>query len=196
MRSIVAVSLVLALAPAVGARGKPVLTLGLIRAQCAAPPPAPPVPCAPAFDFASGTVTLTAQKQPTPSCPRTADPRESPAGTIKLRGVTRDGASYSGTLFLSIEQVTSIGADTVNGTCELSGLPPIRVESLVADVACRNGTCKGTILPIACLPKTCADTPIVSEFGALTVYDTSDPATRVAVARPGIRLVPARSDAP
>jgi hypothetical protein len=195
-RVFVAGLLVVALAPALEAKGKPLLTMALVRAQCASPPPAPPAPCAPAFDFATGTVTLTDQKQPTPSCPRTGNPSESPAGSIKLRGVTRDGAPFTGTLFLSIEQVTSFGADTVNGNCQLSGVPPFAIESLTAYVACRTGKCKATILPIGCLPKTCADTPIVSEFGALTVYDVDDPATRIPVARPGIVVTPARSDPP
>ncbi len=158
--------------------------LTLIQAQCDA---APPVPCAPAFAFRSGTALLTSAKQPGPTCPRTGAPTESKGGQVNLKGVTKNGAAFSGALPVEVVLRTSFGVDPT-GDCQFAGIPPITIGSLQGTATCTNGTCKGTLHPIACLEPACADVPISSEFVSLTVFD--DAGNRFAV--PGTILVPLR----
>lgn len=165
-----------------GAKKLPLIAkLNLVQAQCAGPPVAP---CAPAFRFAHGTATLVSGKQPTPTCPRTGNPSESPAGTVELKGVTKDGAPFAGALTVEVVYKTTFGGDQ-NGNCDLLAISPITAPSLIADLRCTNGKCKGTLLPIACLPKTCADAAITSEIVSLEVREGT-----TVIAVPGTTVAP------
>jgi len=174
--------------------------LALVQAQCAPPLPALPGPCSPHFTFASGTAVLKGAKEPTPTCPRTNMPEETPAGDVKLLRVTKDGAPFTGQLTLQGVLKTTFGVDP-NGNCALAGVQ-IETPSLMGTVSCKKGTCKGALIQAACLPKTCADTPIVSEFGRVELNGPKfgpilvlDDA-QLPLATPGTILSPARSDAP
>jgi len=161
--------------------------LTLVQAQC---PGAPPGPCSTTFTFASGFAVLKSQREPKPTCPKTGMPGEATGGIVQLKGVTKSGASFDGTLAAEVSLFTTFGADP-NGNCELEGTQ-ITTPSLVAELTCKRGKCKGTLVPIACLPKACADTPITSELSALVVRDDAGQA----LAAPGTTLAPAASDAP
>jgi len=201
MRTIGWLSLLLALvpAPAPAARGIALRT-GLVRAQCDGIPPGP---CVPAFDFKSGVAELRTSKQPGPTCPKTGQPNELPGGTMSLTGVTKDGAAYDGALTGEVIYKTTFGADP-NGNCVLAGVQ-IVTSSLGATLACKHGRCKGTLFPIACLPKTCADVPLTTELVTVRVCDTSqtmglcvdqtDRPNVNAVATAGIAIAAAPSDA-
>jgi hypothetical protein len=159
-------------------------TLTLVQSQCDTTPPSP---CAGAFAFKSGTATLTSAKQPGPTCPKTGSPTESKGGQVVLKGVTKNGAAFSGSLPVEVVLRTSFLTDPT-GDCPFAGIPPITIGSLAGTATCTNGTCKGTLFPIACLDPTCADTPVISEFVSLTVFD--DAGNKLAV--PGTVLVPVR----
>jgi len=156
----------------------------LVQAQC---PGAPPGPCS-TFGFASAVAILKSQKQPGPTCPKTGMPTESNGGTVQLKGVTKAGASFDGTLAAEVTLFTTFGTDP-NGNCELEGTQ-ITTPSLLGSLACKRGKCKGTLYPIACLPKTCADTPITTEMVGLVVRDDAGNA----LATPGTTLAPSASD--
>lgn len=152
------------LAAAAAKKPPPPSKLSLVQAQCAGVPPGP---CSPAFAFATGTAVLVGQKEPVPICP---GGKPAVGGKVVLTKVTKDGAPFSGTLRVSVTLKTTFTVDQHNGNCELSGLQ-VEVPSLQGDVACQNGKCKGTMLGIACLPGTCADTFFTTEFVSLVVND-------------------------
>jgi hypothetical protein len=164
-------------------------TFNLVPAQCDDPQPTPPGPCAPDFTFTRGVVTLLGQKQPKPSCPKTGKPEESPAGSIKMSGVTSAGAPFSGSLVANVTFTATFGVDP-NTNCDLRGVR-LTVPSLSAAITCANGNCKGTFLPIACLPKQCADARVVTELEKIEVLNGT-----TVVARPGTILVPQATDVP
>jgi hypothetical protein len=168
-----------------GKKLPPPSKLNLVQAQC---PGHPPGPCSPSFAFTSGTAILMGQKEPTPAC---HDPERAKGGEVRLAGVTKDGAAFSGTLLAQAELQTTFGTDTNNGNCELQTLQ-VRVPSLSGELTCRNGKCKGSLLSVACLPGTCADTLITTEFISLVVQDDAGRP----LATPGTFVAPARSDAP
>jgi len=187
MKTVLAVLGLLIAASTVTARGKklpPPSKLNLVQAQC---PGNPPGPCSPSFAFTSGTAILVAQKEPDPAC---HDPERAKGGEVRLAGVTKDGAPFSGTLLAQAELQTTFGKDA-NGNCELQNLQ-VRVPSLSGEVTCRAGKCKGTLLSVACLPGTCADTLITTEFISLVVQDDAGRS----LATPGTFVAPARADAP
>ena len=159
--------------------------LNLVQAQCAGNPPGP---CSPTFAFTSGTAILIGQKEPAPAC---HDPERAKGGEVRLAGVTKDGAPFSGTLLAQAELQTTFGKDANNGNCELQNLQ-VRVPSLSGELTCRAGKCKGTLLSVACLPGTCADTLITTEFISLVVQDDAGRS----LATPGTFVAPARADAP
>jgi hypothetical protein len=178
------VAAMLVLAPAVARAGKPgESTLALVQAQCAGPPPAP---CSASFRFARGQAVLRTGKQPSP----TREPSEQRAGELKLTGVTKAGAAFTGALAVEVVYKTTFSADT-NTNCELAGVQ-IETPSLMGTVSCRNGKCSGRLLPIAALPKHCADAGITSELVTLVVRDDGG----AALAVPGTAVVPGRGDAP
>ena len=186
MQTVLSIALLLTTAAA-QAKGVPGTgTLNLVRAQCPGPPAGP---CAPDFTFARGSITLLGSKEPRPTCPKTSKPEESPAGTVKMTGVTKAGAPFSGTLTATVVYTATFGADA-NGNCDLRGSLPA-VPSLLADVTCSRGRCKGTLIPIACLPKQCADALVVTELSSIQITDGTTP-----VARPGTILAPQATDAP
>jgi hypothetical protein len=159
-------------------------TLTLVQAQCDRTPPGP---CSAAFAFKRGTATLTSTKQPAPTCPKTGDPTESKGGDVRLVGVTKNGAPFSGTLPVEVVLRTTFAVDPT-GDCPLAPLPPFTIPSLGGTLTCNAGKCKGALHPIACLDPTCDDVPITTEFVSLTVQD--DAGEKLAV--PGTILVPVR----
>lgn len=168
MRIAMALALGLVAGMAHAAKLPPPNRLTLVQASCAFAPPAPPGPCSPAFRFTSGTAVMKALREPQPTCPKTGDPTEAPGGDIRLTGVTKDGAPFTGSLAAQVALKTTFGDDP-NGNCELRNVQVPSLPSLTGTLACRNGKCKGTLYPIACLPSQCADTPITSEFGSIEV---------------------------
>ena len=160
-----------------------VSTLALVPAQCAGPPPGP---CSASFHFKNGTATLRTGKQPSP----TKDPTQQRAGDVRLTGVTKGGASFSGGLPVEVVYKTTFSADT-NGNCELTGVQ-IQTPSLLGTIPCKGGKCSGKLLPIAALPKHCADAAITSELVTLTVKDDAG----LALAVPGTGVTPGKGDAP
>lgn len=175
----------------------PPMKLNLIRASCNALPPALPGPCSATFAFTSGTVVMKSLKQPQPTCPKTGKPTEAPGGTIVMKGVTKAGAPFSGSLDAQVNFKTTFGDDPT-GNCELRNVIVPNFPSLLGKVGCKNGTCKGTVYPIQCLPPQCADTPVASEFGSvesggqtfgpLVVFDDAG----IPLATPGTALVPGK----
>jgi len=145
-----------------------------------------PGPCSSLFRMTAGSVTLRSAKQPAP----TRDPKLNNAGDVRLVGVTRGGAPFTGTLGASVVYKTTFGTDT-NGNCVLDALQ-IATESLTATLACRNGKCVGRLVQIAALPKQCADVAITSEFVSTTVKDESG----AALATAGLAIPAGRADAP
>jgi hypothetical protein len=168
-RSVLVVSLasVGLLVPALAGAGKlpPPSKLTLVQAQCPGPPAGP---CS-TFTFAKGVAVLKSQREPKPTCPKTGMPDETNGGSVTLRGVTKSGTSFDGSLTAEVVLFTTFGTDP-NGNCELEGTQ-ITTPSLVATLDCKHGKCKGTLVPIACLPASCADTPITSELRSLVVRD-------------------------
>jgi len=144
----------------------PPMRLNLIPATCAVLPPALPGPCSATFTFGTGTVTLKALRQPRPTCPKTGRPDEAPGGTVKLAGVTKGGAAFTGRLDAQASFKTSFGDDP-NGNCELRNVVVPSFPSLLATLTCRSGKCSGTLHPVECLPAHCADTPVLSELGSV-----------------------------
>jgi hypothetical protein len=197
MRTFVVLGVALVASAAVAAKLPPPMKLTLVQASCNAVPPALPGPCSVTFRFASGQVTMKSLRQPQPTCPKTGDPTEAPGGSFKLKGVTSNGAAFTGSLNAVAFLKTTFGDDP-NDNCELENVQVPNLQSLQGTLSCRNGTCKGTIYPIECLPAQCADTPIVSElgaaevgaqvFGAVLVFDDAG----LPLATPGVLLVPGR----
>jgi len=174
------ISLVLELSVAHAGRGFVYAHFALVQAQCGQITFAP---CAPAFAFKTGVVELSGLREPAPTCPKTGLPTEAKAGTVKLTGVTKNGAPFTGTLPTETQLNTTFGTSATT-TCVLAGLSTGPFPSLSGDVACRNGKCRGTILPIVCLPAECADVPITTEFVSFKLMDDSGVATAV-IATPG-----------
>ena len=165
------------------ARG-PKMLLPLVRAQCPGP-----APCLPAFAFRIGAASLTAQKEPAPTCPKTGRPSDTSGGTVRLAGVTKDGAPYNGSLAVEVTNQTTFGSDA--GDCPLNGLQ-IETPTLLGTLACKAGRCKGSLLPFACLPRECADVPITTEFRLLEVLDAPTVEGGKAIARPGLFVAPGK----
>jgi hypothetical protein len=195
MRIAIALVTLLVAASAHAAKLPPPMKFNLVTAQCNALPPAVPGPCSTSFKFTGGQVVMKAQKQPGPTCPKTGQPTETPGGSLVLKGVTKDGASFSGSLPAQASLKTTFGSDP-NGNCELRGTQVPNLSSLQGTLTCKNGTCKGIVYPIACLPAQCADTPVVSELGSVEVNGASfgpflvlDDAGKP-LATPGTFLVP------
>ena len=185
MRTAVVLLLLLLATSAAARKAPPPSKLTLVQAQCAGTPPGP---CSPAFAFTSGTAILIGSKQPKPVC---HEPDLPDGGEVRLAGVTKDGAAFSGTLAVRVTLKTTFSTDTNNGNCELQGLQ-ITIESLLGDLACRAGKCKGALHGLACLPGSCADTLFTTEFVSLVVLDDAGRA----LATPGTFVTPARADAP
>jgi hypothetical protein len=187
MRTSTALLLViLGVVPALARKAPAYATLALVQAQCAG---MPPVPCSP-MTFTRGTAVLRTQREPSPTCPRTGMPGESEAGEVSLVGVSKGGAAFSGSLPVQVTLKTTFGSDP-NGNCSLTGIQ-IELPSLTGTLACRAGRCKGPLLPIACLEKLCADTPVTTELSGLVVQDDGGKD----LARPGVVIAPAKGDAP
>lgn len=193
MRRAMVVTVLAVVGAAGAAKLPPPMRLTLVQASCNGTPPGP---CS-SFRFTSGMVLMKAVRQPQPTCPRTGQPTEAPGATIQLRGVTKDGAAFGGSLAASANLKTTFGDDP-NGNCELRNVQVPNFMSLAGTLACRNGTCRGTLYPIACLPAQCADTPVVSElgsvelggqsFGPILVLDDAG----LPLATPGTSLAPGR----
>ncbi len=173
--------------------------LTLVQAQCAATLPALPGPCSPSFAFKRGTAVLKNVREPAPTCPRTGNPEEAKGGEVTLLGVTKGGAAFTGRLPAQVVLKTTFGSDP-NGNCALVNVQ-IETLSLIGMLDCRNGKCRGSLFPIACLPAQCADTPITSElgrfvdmngqrFGPLVVMDDAGNP----LATPGLFLAPSKGD--
>ena len=175
----------------------PPMKLNLVTASCNAVVPGP---CSTSFKFTGGQVVMKSQKEPGPTCPKTVQPTETPGGSVVLKGVTKNGAPFSGSLPARAALKTTFGSDP-NGNCELHDIQVGNSTSLQGTLTCKNGTCKGIVYPIACLPKQSADTPVVSELGSveeppnsgrffgpfLVLDDAGNP-----LATPGTFLVPSR----
>jgi hypothetical protein len=159
--------------------------LSLVQAQC---PGVPPGPCSPAFAFASGTAVLTSAREPGPTCPGGKTPK---GGQVRLEGVQKNGAPFTGTLRATATLKTTFTPDAHNGNCELSGVQ-ITIPSLGGDVACRNGRCKGDLVGAGCLPGSCADTFFTTELVSLVVNDDAGQP----LATPGTFVPPAKADVP
>ena len=200
MRIAIGLVTLLVAASAHAAKLPPPMKLNLVPANCNAVPPAVPGSCSPSFKFSGGQVVMKTPKQPGPTCPKTDQPTETAGGSIVLKGVTKDGAPFSGSLPAEGSLKTTFGSDP-NGNCELKNTQIANLPSLQGTLTCKGGTCKGIIYPVACLPKQCADTPVISEmgsveeppgsghfFGPILVLDDA----RNPLATPGTFLVPSR----
>jgi hypothetical protein len=163
----------------------PASRLSLVQAQCPGPPPAP---CSAAFTFASGTAILTPSKEPAPTCPGGKSPR---GGQVKLDGVEKNGAPFTGTLQASITLKSTFATDAHNGNCDLSGVQ-ITLPSLTGSISCRGGKCRGDLIGAGCLPKNCTDTMLTTEFVSLVVNDDAGQP----LAAPGTFVVPTKNDLP
>ena len=162
MRIAIGTALMLAAGLAHAAKLPPPMKLNLIQASCNGTPPGP---CSPQFRFASGIAVMKPLREPQPTCPKTGQPTEAPGATIQMRGVTKSGAPFSGSLSVTATFKTTFGDDP-NGNCELHNAQAI-LPSLGGTLTCKNGTCKGTAYPVSCLPAQCADVPVLSELGSV-----------------------------
>jgi hypothetical protein len=198
MRTAIATVVLVAASAALAAKLPPPAKMNLVQASCNALPPGP---CSAAFRFASGTVIMKSLRQPAPTCQKTGQPTDAPGANLQMRGVTKNGSPFAGSLPVTVNFKTTFGDDP-NGNCELRNVQVPNLASLVGTLECKNGTCKGTAYPIACLPAQCADTPVVSElgsveqngqtFGPVLVLDDAG----VPFATPGTALAPGREPAP
>lgn len=163
------------------------IKLPLVQAQCPGPPPGP---CSPLV-FTSGTATVRSARQPAPTCPKTGtDPSENNTGDVVLVGVNSAGAPFTGALSVEVVQRTTFASDP-NGNCVLATVQ-LEIAALSGTLTCTRGRCTGRLVPLGCLPKECADTPIVSELSSLVVKDD----TGQRLATPGLIVTPAPRDAP
>src|SRR5215813_5752807 len=117
------------------------LVAGFAHAKTKLPPPArfnlvqascngqPAGPCSPNFRFTSGTVTMKSLRQPQPTCPKTGKPTEAPGASVQMRGVTKSGAAFTGSLNVSVNFKTTFGPDP-NGNCELHDVLVANLTSL------------------------------------------------------------------
>jgi len=197
MRIVIGLATLLLAAGAYAAKLPPPSKLTLVPANCNPALPALPGPCSASFRFASGQVVMKSAKQPGPTCPKTGQPTETPGASIVLKGVTKSGAAFTGSLKAEASLKTTFGSDP-NNNCELHDVQVPNLPSLQGTLACRNGSCKGIVYPVQCLPAQCADTPIVSELGSVIVNGTSfgpflvyDDANNP-LATPGVLLIPSR----
>src|SRR5262249_25879011 len=108
-----------------------------------------------------------------------------PGGSVRLTGLAKNGAPYSGNLVAEVTNQTTFGTD--GGDCELDNLQ-ITTPTLQGTLACKAGRCKGVVVPTACLPSQCADVPVTTEFRLLEVLD----APTLEGGRPIARPPPAR----
>jgi hypothetical protein len=195
MRIAIGTSVLLVVGLAQAAKLPPPMKFNLVQASCNGTPPGP---CSPNFRFASGIVVMKPIRQPQPTCPKTGQPTEAPGATLQMRGVTKSGAPFSGSLNLEVWLKTTFGDDS-NGNCEFRNIQVGNFQSLIGTLACKNGTCKGTAYPVGCLPRQCADAAVLSElgsvqvtggltFGPVLVYDDAG----LPFATPGTALAPAR----
>jgi len=157
--------------------------LALVPAQCGTTTFGP---CAPAFAFRSGSVTLFGSREPTPTCPGSSVPTQK-VGTVTLKGVTKDGMPFSETLHSQTYLKTTFGNE---GTCSLRGTQVI-VPSLTGDLTCKAGNCRGVLLQVACLPADCTHTTITTEFVSFSIFENPMDANAV-IAAPGTILAPLR----
>jgi len=157
--------------------------------DCAAGRTCPPVygPCSPAFRVTSGTLTLRGAKEPAP----TRDPKQNNPGEVRLVGVTKGAAPFTGTLDADVVLKTTFGTDA-NGNCALNASQLVVDRALSATLACKGGKCKGRLVQFARLPKPCADVSIVSELVSATVRDD----TGVPLATVGLAIPAGKADAP
>ncbi len=165
----------------------PPLKMPLVQAQCDTVPPGP---CS-TLRFATGNVILRGSKEPGPTCPKTGQPTDSPAGTVTLTGVVKAGAPLDGKAALTADVAykTTFGTDPT-GNCALA-TTQIDTISLLATLDCKKGKCTGTFLPIACLPKNCADVLVTTELSNVVVHDDA----QQDLARPGTFVPAAAGDA-
>ncbi len=182
--TVVMVMALVAGAQAAGKKGAPPSTFTLVQAWCDA---TPPVLCAPSFAFKAGTATLTSARPGEPTCPKTGQPTEAKGGEVRLVGLTKGGAAFTGSLPVEVVLRTSFGPDPT-GNCSFAGIPPIVVPSLQGTVACRGGKCRGAVYPIACLDPACADVSVTSELVSFRVGDDAGNALAV----PGTFVLPGR----
>jgi hypothetical protein len=112
-----------------GKKLPPPSKLNLVQAQC---PGHPPGPCSPSFAFTSGTAILVGQKEPTPAC---HDPERAKGGEVRLAGVTKDGAAFSGTLLAQAELQTTFERTPTTATAPRTCN---RVPSLSGELTCRT----------------------------------------------------------
>ena len=153
----------------------------LVSAQCGTTTYGP---CTPAFAFRSETVVLFGSREPAPTCPGSSIPKQK-VGMVTLKGLTQNGAPFSGTLHSETMLKTTFGSE---GSCSLRGTQ-VTVPSLTGDLTCKAGTCRGVLLQVACLPSDCVHTSITTEFADFRVFE--DPMDQNAViARPGTFLAP------
>jgi hypothetical protein len=170
MRIAIAIAVLLVAGLVHAGKLPPPMKFNLVQASCHTEPPGP---CSPNFRFASGGVVMKSIKQPQPTCPKTGQPTEVPGATVQMRGVTKSGAPFSGSLHVIVSLKTTFGDDP-NANCELRNTQvPALIPSLDGMLTCKNGTCKGSPYPIACLPPQCADVPLISELGSVTVNGVS-----------------------
>ena len=180
-------ALLVAATPVVG-KTPVALHMALVQAYCEGGQP-----CS-SLRVTRGTIDLTSAKQPAPTCPKRNDVKENVAGVVKLSGVTAGGAGYSGRLYVEVQYKTTFGTDA-NGNCSLKGVQ-IVTPSVLGDITCTAGKCKGSIYAFACLEKNCADTAITSELVSVIVYDgPTEAAGKQPLATPGTAVAPAAGDA-
>jgi hypothetical protein len=178
--------LALICSPAQAGRGLVYARFALVRAQCGQIGFGP---CSPAFDFKRGVVELSGAREPTPTCPKTHQPSEAKAGTVKVTGLTKNGAPFTGTLTTETDLITTFGKSDTSA-CELKDTSTGVLPSLVGDVTCKNGKCRGTLIPIICLPPQCADVAITTQFAAFYLNDDANPPE--VIATPGTVIMPKR----
>jgi hypothetical protein len=172
----------ISLAEAAPRKPPPPSRLSLVPAQC---PGVPPGPCSPGFAFAAGTAVLVGARQPVPTCP---GGKQASGGKVTLAKVTKNGVAFSGTLRATVTLRTTFTVDQHNANCDLSGIQ-IELPALSGDVTCQNGKCKGSLFGIGCVPPTCADTFLTTEYISLVVSDDAGQP----LATPGT-FVPAAAD--
>jgi hypothetical protein len=100
-----------------------------------------------------------------------------------LLAFAQNGAPFTGTLAVEVTNLTTFGSEAA--ACPLNGLQ-IESPSLNGTLACKGGHCKGNVLPVACLPRACANVSITTELRLLQVLDAPTLEGGRAIARPGL----------
>ena len=112
---------------------------------------------------------------------------EQKVGIVTLRGLTKNGAPFSGRLHSETVLKSTFSSE---GPCSLRGTQVV-VPSLTGDVSCKAGGCRGVLLQVACLPSDCVHSSITSEFVSFKLLDEGmDP--NAIIAAPGTFLAPLR----